>query len=274
MHGQTVASDTTKIYKFYPKDIPTIAFDSARISPNGRYALVLKGDNLNGCWVNYWSLYEKGKDKPVEHIVISDGFAHLLDYENGQIKDGLTITQNGETYSWDLSRKCSVKDLIKQYSLTVKPNNATKKLKVVFDTLSSIPVNIPAEFSQETVNRTETRMAQRVEVKFYYRDNCIFTSQINFLPDPEPIMESGGDFNIYIETIKKQIEAQPVGSDYGMLFLESGTDYFLSFNVESWFFSGRQFESHEEGKHVFKYISSSPGSSPGAKFELLQSFKL
>jgi hypothetical protein len=270
MGAQSVASDTAKVYIDYPKDLPTIVFDSARISPNGRYALVLKGDNLNGCWVNYWTLYQKGKNKPVEkYIVIRDKLAYLLDYEKGKLKDGLTITQNGETYSWDLSRKCSVEDLIKQYTLTIKPTNNTKKLKVVFDTLSPIPIKIPTEFSSASVGKTETHSAQRVEVKFYHRGKLLYTSPITYFADPNNMVASRGVFDDYLIAIKKQIESQPVGNDYGMLFLETPTHYFLSFKVESWIFSGWTY-SRYVGDFIHESITSSSNSSPGADFTLLQ----
>lgn len=242
-------------------------FDSARISPNGKYALVLKGDDLNGCAINYWTLYENGLNKPIaEYIVMLKGNAYFLTYEKEGATDTLTYKQNDEEFTWNLSKKCRIKDLIKQYELTVRPKNRTKELKVTVEALPDIKLKIPYEFGAKSVGDSIERTAQRIEIKFKYNDKHFYTTQIPFLSDPKGIKESELNFEAYCREIQKQIKQSIYWNDYGMLFLTADKINFLKFKIESVIFKGWTYSKVDN----YEYITNYSDAAPGADFNLLR----
>lgn len=210
-------------------------------------------------------MYEKGKEKIEEYIVILNTVAYFLDYDakNGNV---LEYHQNGKLFDWDVSRKCSVDQLIAQYGLTLKPKNRIKEMKIVFDTLPSIKMKVPDQHSYDSRNDSIERTAQRFEIKFYFKDKNIYTSPITFLSYPYSHFENERNFGTYYKNIQQQIR-QSFYQDYefGTLFLEAENNFFLYLNIESTVFTGYSYynmEGHE-------FTQSSSGSSPEAHFELL-----
>lgn len=264
--GQNPVSDTLKNIKVYKTIVPKMEFDSARIAPNADYALVLKGNYLNRCDINYWALYKKGINKPVcNYIVLLKGYAYFLTYEKEHSIDTLTYFQNDRKYQWEVTKKCRIKDLIKEYNLTLKPGNKTKNLKISFDTLPSKKVKIPYELNQKSIGDSLERISERLEIKFYYKDKLVHSTQLSFLSDPGCVKASECDFKTYYNEIRKQVRQSIYRNDYGMLFLETDNALFFSFKVETTIFAGWNYYKYEN----LEYINSTSKSDPEAEIYLL-----
>lgn len=256
--GQGINNDSAefKTDLYFRENTPELSFDSAHFSTNGQYALVLKGSNLNGASVHYWTLYTPGLNKPIaEYIVIIKDTVYFITYDDGKMKDSLVGTQiGGNKCTWAVSRKYRLNDFLDRYDLKIKPKDLTDQLKIKVDSLPPINKKIPWEVNSGRGGDSITYKVHLVRLNISYNGKTLFTDTIQFFA---PFKDTENTFTHYFKRIEHQIleKKGDYYDSFGKYFIVSKNIYFLRLHVESHIFYGYTCRTLES-KHIITLDSS------------------
>ncbi len=235
-------------------------FDIARFSPNGQYALILEGNNLDECPVFWWVLFKNEPSRRGDTIVIHKDTAYVLKESLDPHKYEY-YSCNGKKTSVYTYQKMVLNDFIKKYNLVLKAFDQTKSLTIKMDTIASGYKKVP-EGKINKLNDSVNAKHYCIGVSYLYNKKKVYTDTISFTArnafEHKDIIDE-----IYKQTLKSPNSYFSATRFYvpvtgECFFLKSSFDYYdyngtqLFKNAEKVYVPSRNWSTYDKRIQVFK----------------------